>query len=95
MSPQTPGGPSVPGTIDPWENSKWKGLRPEVKGKLVYCPYCQTASVLGNFNFACMFMPALKDENGAFSYKGADGECPECDRYVRLKDTEDVETSGV
>lgn len=71
---------------DPMGASYTTEIKDTAKRTLARCPFCHSVSVLQLYDFDCKYMPSLDRDPNEFVFKGCSGECPECDRFVRLKD---------
>jgi len=72
----------------PMENSRRTDIREECQGDLARCPFCHEVRTLQEYDFTCLYMPSLERDPAQYVFKGCEGECPECERYVRLEDVQ-------
>ena len=79
---------------DPMGASYTTGIADNAKSTLARCPFCQSVSTLQAYNFDCTYMPSMDRDPNSFVFKGCSGECPECDRFVRVKDVTQLPGMG-
>jgi len=84
--PDSPNYEPNPQERDPMGNSQRRQIKADMKGNVKECPYCVNAFPLKLANITCLFMPSLNSDPTDYVYKGSDGECPDCGRFIRLKD---------
>ena len=79
---------------DPMGASYTTGIAENAMGTLARCALCQSVSTLRAYNFDCTYMPSMDRNPKSYVFKGASGECPECGRFVRMKDVEKLPGMG-